>query len=134
MKSRLNVRILSALALALSWLCPAVLAKETGIKFHGTVTVEQTTTVTGTVTVHVVGFNIPVKVTADSDIVLHGDKVGLAGVEVNDFVKVDGFFSSSGIEAMRSRSSMTREANSACAVRSLRSRPLRLGQRSRCLA
>src|SRR5213593_1996684 len=100
MKSRLNVRILSALALALSWLCPAVLAKETGIKFHGTVTrVEQTTTVTGTVTVHVVGFNIPVKVTADSDIVLHGDKVGLAGVEVNDFVKVDGFFSSSGIEA-----------------------------------
>jgi GntR family transcriptional regulator/MocR family aminotransferase len=86
------------MAFALTWLCPAVLAKGTDVKLHGTVTkVEQTTTTTGTITVHVVGFEIQVQVTADSDIVLHGDKVGLAGIEVNDFVKVDGFFSSSGI-------------------------------------
>ena len=47
----------------------------------------------------VIGFDVPVKVTSDSDVVLHGDKVGLAGIEVNDFVNVDGFFSSSGIVA-----------------------------------
>jgi hypothetical protein len=100
MKNRSKVRILSALAFALFWLCPAALPKGTDVKFDGTVSkVEQSTTTTGTVTVRAVGFDIPVKVTADSDIVLHGDKVGLAGIKVNDFVKVDGFFSSSGIVA-----------------------------------
>jgi len=100
MRNQSRVRILSALAFALFWLCPAALPKGTDVKFDGTVTkVEESTTTTGTVTVRVVGFDIPVKVTADSDIVLHGDKVGLAGIDVNDFVKVDGFFSTSGIVA-----------------------------------
>src|SRR5438093_5556685 len=100
MTNRSEVRLLSALALALFWLCPVVLAKGTDVRFHGTVTkVDETTTTTGTVTVRVIGFDVPVKVTSDSDVVLHGDKVGLAGIEVNDFVNVDGFFSSSGIEA-----------------------------------
>jgi hypothetical protein len=70
------------------------------IDFHGTVTkVQQATATTGTVTVHVVGFDIPVKVTADTDIALHGDLVGLAGIKVNDFVKVEGFFAAAGITA-----------------------------------
>ena len=100
MTNRSEVRLLSALALALFWLCPVVLAKGTDVRFHGTVTkVDETTTTTGTVTVRVIGFDVPVKVTSDSDVVLHGDKVGLAGIEVNDFVNVDGFFSSSGIVA-----------------------------------
>ncbi len=100
MTNRSEVRLLSALAFALFWLCPGVLAKGTDVRFHGTVTkVDETTTTTGTVTVRVIGFDVPVKVTSDSDVVLHGDKVGLAGIEVNDFVNVDGFFSSSGIVA-----------------------------------
>ena len=86
------------LAAALGLFSPLAFGKGTEVKFHGTVTkVEVITTVTGNVTVHIVGFDVVVKVTADTDIVQHGDKVGLAGLKVNDFVKVEGFFSSSGI-------------------------------------
>ena len=93
-------KVIFLFAAALGLFSPLAFGKGTEVKFHGTVTkVEVITTVTGNVTVHIVGFDVVVKVTADTDIVQHGDKVGLAGLKVNDFVKVDGSFSSSGILA-----------------------------------
>jgi hypothetical protein len=74
--------------------------KGADLSFRGTVKkIETTTSATGTVTLHLVGFDIPVKVVAETDIESHGDDVGLAGLSVGDFVKVSGFFSTSGIVA-----------------------------------
>ena len=74
--------------------------KGADLSFRGTVKkIETTSTGNGTVTLHLVGFDIPLKVDAETDIESHGDTVGLAGLSVGDFVKVSGFFSTSGIVA-----------------------------------
>jgi hypothetical protein len=100
MANKSGIRFLCAMAFAFLWTLPQALAKGSDIHFHGTVTqVAQETTATGTVTVRAEGVDIPVSVNADTDVVLNGDDVGLPGIQVNDFVKVEGFFSSSGILA-----------------------------------
>lgn len=73
--------------------------KGADLSFRGTVKKIETTSTGGTVTLHLVGFDIPLKVDAETDIESHGDSVGLAGLSVGDFVKVSGFFSTSGIVA-----------------------------------
>jgi hypothetical protein len=92
-----NAHLLSLLLVPL-FCSPAAQARGTDIEFQGKVTkVDQTSASTGTVTVAVIGFDIPVKVTADSDVILHGDKVAFSQIKVNDFVGVLGFFAASGI-------------------------------------
>lgn len=74
--------------------------KGNDVQFHGTVgRVETTTGGQGTLTLQVMGFDIPVRISSDTEIETHGDQVGLDGLKVGDFVKVSGFFSSPQIVA-----------------------------------
>ncbi len=92
-------RFLVALLFTFFSLCPSVLGRGTDVTFRGTVTRVEQTSGGGTVTVRLVGFDVAVKVTGETDIESHGDAVGLTGIRVGDFVKVSGFFSASGIVA-----------------------------------
>ena len=75
------------------------LAKGTEVRFRGTVTrIDRNSAVSGTVTLRVMTLEVPVKVNSDTEIEA-GDEIGLAGLQVGDFVKVDGHFSSAGIVA-----------------------------------
>ena len=45
------------------------------------------------------GFDVVVRVTADTEVEFHGDEAELSDIKVGDFVKVSGFFMNSGITA-----------------------------------
>lgn len=100
MRSQSKVQMVAAVLFAFCTFSPLAFGRGPDLTFRGTVSkIENTSTVNGTVTIRVVGFDVPIKVDATTDIESHGDSVGLAGLAVNDFVKVAGFFSSSGIVA-----------------------------------
>jgi hypothetical protein len=90
------VGILSIVLLG-AWLCQA---KGTDVRFSGTVTkVELTSVNQGTVTFRIITHDIPIQVNADTEIESHGDPIELESINVGDFAKVSGFFSTSGIVA-----------------------------------
>jgi hypothetical protein len=75
------------------------IAKGTEVRFQGTITrIDRISAVSGTVTLRLMTLEVPVKVNSDTEIEA-GDEIGLAGLQVGDFVKVHGHFSSAGITA-----------------------------------
>lgn len=89
------------MSLLLVVICPSVFAaKGNDVQFHGTVKrMELTTASQGTLTLHVMGFDVPVRLTADTEVEFHGDDLALSAIKVGDFVKVSGFFSNARITA-----------------------------------
>ncbi len=76
------------------------LSKGNDVEFHGTVTkVDLANAATASITLRMMGFEVPVKVTTDTDVDSQGDEVQLSDIHVGDFVKVVGFFANSGITA-----------------------------------
>src|SRR6266446_4406777 len=74
--------------------------KGNDVEFHGTVTrVDLANAATASITLRVMGFDVPVRVTADTDVDSQGDELELSDIKVGDFVKVLGFFANSGIQA-----------------------------------
>lgn len=79
---------------------PAAQAKGNDVQFHGTVLgVEMQSATQGVLTLRVMSFQVPVRLTGDTEIEAHGDEVGLKGISIGDFVKVSGFFTNSTIVA-----------------------------------
>jgi hypothetical protein len=75
-------------------------SKGSGVQFRGTVTrLNLATAATASVTLRVEGFEVPVKVTTDTEVEYQGDELELADIQVDDFVKVSGFFANSSITA-----------------------------------
>jgi hypothetical protein len=83
-------------------------AKGNDVEFHGTVvslsmqstTSSPSTTATqGTLTLRVMGIQVPVRLTSDTEIEAHGDEVGRDGISVGDFVKISGYFTNGAIVA-----------------------------------
>src|SRR5947209_6519416 len=73
---------------------PAFGIKGSDVQFHGTVT-RVDRTATPSVTVRLAGFDVTVRVSADTEFEFHGDDVDLADVRVGDFLKVSGYFANS---------------------------------------
>lgn len=74
-----------------------VLAKGSEIKFHSEViAVEQITENEGVVTIRVKGITVGVQIDAETDVVDGGTDIGLTGLVVGSFVKVEAYFSDLG--------------------------------------
>jgi len=78
--------------------------KGNDVEFHGTVvSLSMQSTITtatqGTLTLRVMGIQVSVRLTSDTEIEAHGDEVGLDGIRVGDFVKISGFFTNGSIVA-----------------------------------
>src|SRR5436190_2413704 len=87
--------ILLTLALA-----TPVFSKGNDVEFHGAVTrVNLANAANASITLHVEGFDVTVRVTTDTDVDFQGDELELSDIAVGDFVKVSGFFANSGITA-----------------------------------
>src|SRR5262245_49540389 len=98
-KNNYMVRIVWCLLFVALWSWPAF-PKGSDVQFHGTVSrVDLATAATASITLRVMGFDVPVRVTTDTEVESHGDDVGLSDVQVGDFVKISGFFANSGITA-----------------------------------
>ena len=93
---KLGIGILFMLILTAA--VPQASAKGGDVEFHGTLTKVDNTT-TPSITLRVSGIDVKVSATPDTEVELHGDEIGLAGLHVGDFVKVIGFFANSGITA-----------------------------------
>jgi hypothetical protein len=78
---------------------PPAFPKGNEVQFHGTVTKLDLGSATPSVTMRVEGFEVPVRVTADTEVEYLGDELQLSDIQINDFVKVSGFFANSGITA-----------------------------------
>jgi len=99
---RISAR-LAVLLLAMSFVTPGF-AKGNDVEFHGTVvslSMQSTTTTAtqGTLILRVMGLQVPVRLTSDTEIEAHGDEVGRDGISVGDFVKISGFFTNGSIVA-----------------------------------
>jgi hypothetical protein len=100
MTSNWKTSILGVLAVSTLALPPHALGKGTNVQFLGTVMrVNQISAGQGSVGVQVIGFDLSIRVTTNTEITLAGDIVGLKGVSPGDFVKVSGFFTTTGIVA-----------------------------------
>lgn len=94
--TRHSIVLLMFLALAV----PTVWGKGNDVQFHGTVVgVEMRSATEGVLTLRVMGFQVPVRLTGDTEIEAHGDEVELRDLRVGNFVKVSGFFTDSTIVA-----------------------------------
>lgn len=70
------------------------------VQFSGTVIrLDLTSSTQGTITLRVMGLEVPVRITGDTEIETDGDEIGLKGIRAGDFVKVSGFFTNSAIVA-----------------------------------
>jgi hypothetical protein len=105
------VRISASLAVllfAMSFVTPGF-AKGNDVEFHGTVvslsmqstsaSTSTTAATQGILTLRVMGIQVPVRLTSDTEIEAHGDEVGQDGISVGDFVKISGFFTNGSIVA-----------------------------------
>jgi Domain of unknown function (DUF5666) len=73
--------------------------KGNDVQFHGTVTrVDLSNAATASITLRIMGFDVPVRVTADTEVESEGDDLELSDIKVGDFVKVSGFFANSAIQ------------------------------------
>lgn len=97
---RLKQLVLLALLVFLVGSFQAAFGKGNDVQFLGTVVrLDLTSATQGNLTVRVMGFEVPVRITGDTEIEGDGDDVGFAGLKVGDFVKISGFFAKSAIVA-----------------------------------
>lgn len=97
-QSNIQSRLTLAMILILSPLF--AMARGSDVSFRASVTgIQQSSGGEATVSFRVEGFVLSVRVTAETDIEIHGEKLRVAEVQVGDFAKVAGFFSASGIVA-----------------------------------
>src|SRR5262245_11470078 len=79
---------------------PMAFPKGNDVQFHGTVTrVDLANAATASIILRIMGFEVPVRVTADTEVESEGDELELSDIKVGDFVKVSGFFANSAIQA-----------------------------------
>ena len=88
-------------AVVLLVLCiPSSFAKGTDLQFRGRVSdVMQSGPNEGSVVVDLLGFSVTVAVNSDTEIESSGDDEDLGSISIMDFIKVEGFFSDTGIVA-----------------------------------
>jgi Domain of unknown function (DUF5666) len=95
-----DIRVLGFVLVLLAALVQPAFSKGSDIQFQGTVSrVDFASPTNSSITLRVMGFDVVVKVTADTDVDFHGDEAELSDIKVGDFVKVNGFFMNSGITA-----------------------------------
>ncbi len=100
MANNWKCRLLGAVFVTISTLCPIASGKGTDVQFRGTVIrINQISAGQGSINVRLMAFDLPVKVNTNTEIELAGDRVGLSWIKIGDFVKVSGFFTGSGIVA-----------------------------------
>lgn len=93
-------KVVTILALFALLGVPAAMAEGNNVEFHGTVLgVNMQSATQGVLTLRIMGFQVPVKLTGDTAVEMHGDAVGLSKLDVGDFVKVHGVFAGSAITA-----------------------------------
>lgn len=93
------IRVAGLVLILSAFLVQPVFSKGSDVRFHGTVTRVDLTSANSSITLRVMGFDVPVRVTADTDVESQGDETELSDIRVGDFVKVSGFFMNSGITA-----------------------------------
>jgi hypothetical protein len=98
-KALKSMRLIGLTLLLVALSVPPAFPKGNEVQFHGTVTKLDLGSATPSVTMKVEGFEVSVRVTADTEVEYLGDEVELSEIQVNDFVKVSGFFANSGITA-----------------------------------
>src|SRR5712692_9982468 len=93
-------KVVTAVALfALLSVLPAM-AEGDNVEFHGTVlNVKMQSATHGVLTLRIMGLQVPVNLTGDTAVSMHGDSVALSSLDVGDFIKVHGVFSGSAITA-----------------------------------
>jgi hypothetical protein len=95
-----DIRVLGFVLVLFAALVQPAFSKGSDIQFQGTVSrVDFASPTNSSITLRVMGFDVVVKVTADTDVDFHGDEAELSDIKVGDFVKVNGFFMNSGITA-----------------------------------
>lgn len=95
-----RVRMLMLFALVVLAIAGTAQASGNEVEFHGTVLgVTMRSATEGTLMLRVMGLEVPVRLTGNTEIEAHGDEVGLRELTVGDFVKVSGVFTNSTIVA-----------------------------------
>src|SRR5262245_36995408 len=95
-----DIRVLGFVLVLFAAMVQPAFSKGSDIQFHGTVSrVDFATPTNSSITLRVMGFDVVVRVTADTEVEFHGDEAELSDIKVADFVKVSGFFMNSGITA-----------------------------------
>ena len=93
-------RFFSVCFFILSFMSLTAFSEGTAVEFHGIVTgVSLTSGAVSSISLRIMGFAVPVTVTADTEVQSEGDLLKLTDLDVGDFVMVSGFFVNSGITA-----------------------------------
>jgi hypothetical protein len=95
-----GIRVVGLVVFLVAFVATPAFSKGSDVQFHGTVSrVDLSSAASSFIALRVMGFDVPVRVTTDTQVESQGDESELSDIRVGDFVKVSGFFMNSGITA-----------------------------------